>query len=420
MNIYCPEMRAVLTTALTAVVMGWSVHAGATDFSLQNSSVTVYNASSATNVTVNANGGATPAPSLTIGAQGKGMPMFDIALQASDVQAGEYIFWAAVLITGNNNDKYLRAFVDEVYLTVSADGTINGRVNPTSNVTVKMDSGGETVQEELNDMADDNITFSSGNKLTFNASNLIELLGGATGNSALYQRIAEDFNTGDQFTYKVFLGPRNYGTQGGRIGITSNGNFTAFPQKVAQIVPGDAYVIEGQFSTTTSASTNTGISQQVLTAVAKSPATLTRSGNSANGLDIGINDGVFSYGASKDQGATTSTTFRAGESVIIAANVMPQVPDLGKAADIFIVVRTTTAAGDIWSYRNSNGVFVPAVAIADLRPAASVSSLKSSEAFEVFAGTLMPAQHHVYVGYRLSGGTVLLYTGQPLSLNVTN
>jgi hypothetical protein len=416
MNICRPNMRTVLSTAFTTVVTLWSVHAGATDFSLQNSSVTVYNAASTTkSVTVNSNGIATSAPSLTIGAQGYGMPLFDISLQASNVQAGEYIFWAAVLITGNNNDKYLRAFVDEVYLNVSADGTINGRVNPTSNVTVKMDSGGESVQEELNDMADDNITFSSGNKLTFNAGNLIELLGSASGQSALYQRIAEDFNSGDQFTYKVYLGAREYGAQGARIGITSNGTFGAFPLKAAQIVPGSAYIIEGQFST------RIGISQQVLSAVAKSPGTLTRSRDAATGLDIGINDGLFFYGASRDQGATTSTTFNTGESVIIAASVVPQAPDLGKAADIFIVVRTTTSATDTWAYRDSSGVFVPwSTVIADLRPAASVSSLKNTEAFEVFAGTPVPARHRVYVGYRLSGGTVLLYTSQPLSLNVTN
>ena len=414
MNISRHGFRTVLT-AFTTVVMGWSLNAGATDFSLQDSSLRLYNTTSAANVTVDSSGSATQASSLTIAAQDYGMPVFDFGLQASNVQAGEYIFWAAVLITGNNNDKYLRAFVDEVYLNVAADGTINGRVNPTSNVTIKMDSGGESVQEELNDLADDNITF-SGNRMTFNASNLIELLGGATGQSALYQRIAEDFTTADDFTYKVFLGPRTYGAQGARVGIGNNGTFTPFPLKIAQIVAGDAYIIEGQFSTTN------GISQQVLSAVAKSPGALLRSRNSATGVDVAIDEGLFFYGASKDLGATTSTTFQAGDNVIIAASVVPQPADLGKAADIFIVVRTTTSISDTWTYRDSSGVFVPwpTVAIADLRPAASVSSLQNSEAFEVFAGTLIPAQHRIYVGYRLSGGTVLLYTSQALSLNVTN
>jgi hypothetical protein len=415
MNVFRPETRTLLRTAFATVAMGWSLHAGATDFALQNGSVIVYNAASATDVTVNSSGNATPAAKMTIGAQGRGMPIFDISLQASNVQTGDHIFWAAVLITGNNNDKYLRAFVDEVYLNVAADGTIAGRVNPTSNLTIKMDSEHESVQEELNDMADDNITFSSsGSKLTFNASNLIELLGVATGQSALYQRIAADFNTSDSFTYKVFLGPRTYGVQGARIGISSNGTFTPFPLKVAGIVPGEAYVIEGQFST--------GMSQQVLSAVAKTQATVLRSRNSVTGVDVGIPDGLFYYGASKDQGATTSTTFKAGESVVIAANVVPLPADVGKAADIFIVVRTTTGLSDTWAYRDSSGVFVPwtSVAIADLRPAASVSSLKNTEAFEVFSGTLVPAQHRVYVGYRVNGSTTLLYTGQALNLSVSN
>lgn len=421
MNSYLSRTKTVLNAALAATALAWALPAAATDFSLQNSSVIVSNASTAAYVTVNAGGSATPAVTLPIESQGYGMPVFDVGLQASNVQAGEYIFWAAVLITGNNNDKYLRAFTDEVYLTVAADGTITGRVNPTSNLTIRMRSGGEFVQEELNDVADDNITFATGSRLTFDASNLIELLGSATGQSALYQGIAADFATGDSFTYKVMLGARSYGAQGARIGITSNGTFMAFPLKAAEIVAGDAYMIEGQFTTTTSASTGSGVSQQVLAAVAKTPSSLLRSRDSATGLDVGIADGLFLYGASKDRGATTSTTFRAGENVIIATSVVPQAADLGRAADIFIVVRTTTALTDTWTYRDSNGLFVPwTTVIADLRPAASVGSLKDIEAFEVFAGTLVPAQHRIYVGYRLSGGTVLLYTSQALSLNVTS
>jgi hypothetical protein len=39
MNICRPEMKTVLSAAFAAVAMGWSIHAGATDFSLQNNSV---------------------------------------------------------------------------------------------------------------------------------------------------------------------------------------------------------------------------------------------------------------------------------------------------------------------------------------------------------------------------------------------
>jgi hypothetical protein len=422
MNRYNPGIKAVLMNAFATIAVGWSLHAGATDFALQDNSVTVYNAASIASVAINANGTASPATSLRIGALDYGMPSFDIGLRASNVQEGDHIFWAAVLITGNNNDKYLRAFVDEVYLNVAADGTITGRVNPTSNLTIKMDSNGESVQEEINDIAADNITFAAGNRMTFNASNLIELLGDAANHSARYQRIADTFTTGDSFTYKVLIGPRNYGIQGARLGISNNGSFTAFPLRVAQIVPGDAYIIEGQFSTTTTGGGGIDVSQQVLSAVAKTPSTLLRSKDSVTGLDVSIADGLFFYGASKDRGATTSTNFRAGDNVIIAASVLPQPEDLGKPADIFMVVRTTTATSDTWTYRDASGVFLPwpTVAIPDLRPAGSVSSLKNIEAFEVFSGTLVPAQHRIYVGYRLAGGSVLFYTSQALSLNVTN
>ncbi|MEY4642404.1 MAG: macrophage metalloelastase [Pseudomonadota bacterium] len=193
--------------------------------------------------------------------------------------------------------------------------------------------------------------------------------------------------------------------------------------KVTLSLPASGAPVVDVVSTQVATSSVAGApTQQVLAAVATSPATLLRARNSANGSDVAVSNGLFLYGASKDQGTTTSTSFKVGDTVNIAASVSPQAADSGKAADIFIVVRTTTPTSDTWTYRNSGGVFVPwpSVAIADLRPAASVSSMKSSEAFEVFSGKLLAAQHRIYVGYRLSGGTVLLYTGQALSLTVTN
>ncbi|MDY6949607.1 MAG: hypothetical protein SXG53_28345, partial [Pseudomonadota bacterium] len=76
MNLYNPQMKTALKTAFTAIVIGCSLHAGATDFALQNGSMTVYNATSVNSVTVNTSGNATPATTLGIGAQGYGMPSF--------------------------------------------------------------------------------------------------------------------------------------------------------------------------------------------------------------------------------------------------------------------------------------------------------------------------------------------------------
>lgn len=160
-----------------------------------------------------------------------------------------------------------------------------------------------------------------------------------------------------------------------------------------------------------------GTSSAVLTAVAKTPVTQQFILTS----DKTPTTASFVFGASKDQGVTTSTTFTTGNSVVIAGVVNPQAADVGKAANIFIAVRTTIAGVDTWTNRTSTGVFVAWNGnIASLVPAASVSSLKTSEAFEIYSGTMVAAQHRVYIGYRLSSSTVLHYTGQAMSLAVTN
>ncbi len=156
----------------------------------------------------------------------------------------------------------------------------------------------------------------------------------------------------------------------------------------------------------------------VLTAVARTPATQ-QYVVSSNSMPT---TAAFMLGASSDQGMTTQTSFATGGSVVIAGAVNPQLADLGKAADVFVVVRTTTGGVESWTYRNSSGVFVPwpTVAIANLQPAYNVASLKPNEAFEIYNGGLVAARHRAYIGYRLSGGSVLHYTGQALNLNVGN
>lgn len=162
---------------------------------------------------------------------------------------------------------------------------------------------------------------------------------------------------------------------------------------------------------------DTGTSDAVLTAIAKTPANQTFVMTS----DKTATTASFTFGASSDQGTTLKTTFTVGDSVIIAGGVNPQAADVGKAADIFIVVRTTTAAGDSWTYRTTSGTYATWNGfISTLQPAASVSSLKTSEAFEIHSGTLIAAQHRVFIGYRLGSSTVLHYTGQAMSLTVAN
>lgn len=173
-------------------------------------------------------------------------------------------------------------------------------------------------------------------------------------------------------------------------------------------------------STADTGSTLTAPSQQVLSATAKNPSPLLVA-NSAGSNAVSNASVGFAYGASSDQGATTKTTFSTGDSVVIAGSASPLAADVGKAGNIYIVVRTTVGASDTWAYLNSSGVYVPwNTKVADPGPAYAVSSLKANEAFLIYNGKLVAAQHRVYIGYKLAGGSTLFYTGQAHMLSVTN
>jgi hypothetical protein len=187
--------------------------------------------------------------------------------------------------------------------------------------------------------------------------------------------------------------------------------------KVTVTLPAAAIQVATTAETTTTVP-STAPSQSVLSAVAKtSISLLVQNLNGSNAVSL-ANVG-FKLGASTDQGATTKTSFGTGDSVIIAGSVQPQPADVGKAANIYIVVRTTIAGADRWTYLDgTSGLYVdwPTVTVSQLKPAYSVSSLQASEAFLVYSGKLTAAQHRIYIGYRLSSGSIFFYTGQALSI----
>lgn len=165
----------------------------------------------------------------------------------------------------------------------------------------------------------------------------------------------------------------------------------------------------------------TSPTQEVLAGIASTPNPMLVA--NANGSNVVSNVAAsFTYGASANGGATTSTNFRTSDNVIIAGGVRPLAADVGKAGDIFIVVRTILNGVETWTYRDASGEFVPwpSVMVSQLQPAYSVASLQPSEAFEILAGNLMAAEHRVYIGYRPSGSNTLLYTGEALRLFISN
>ena len=167
--------------------------------------------------------------------------------------------------------------------------------------------------------------------------------------------------------------------------------------------------------------TSTGEAGLTTTSAAVLGAVATTSASQAQVItnDRSPTTASFKLGASSDLGKTTQTSFAGGDTVVIAGAVMPQAADIGKSGDIFIVLRTTTATAEGWSFRNSSGTFIPwNTMVATLQPAYSVSSLAADKAFEIYNGRLIPAQHCIYIGYRVAGTTVLHFTGAAHNLTV--
>jgi hypothetical protein len=135
----------------------------------------------------------------------------------------------------------------------------------------------------------------------------------------------------------------------------------------------------------------------------------------------GSGEPVLKIGASADEGNILNTAFSAGNNVVIAGSVAPPAADVGKAGDIFMVIRTTTDAGDSWTHRNLDGVFVPWLdgKISSLEPAYEVSAVLSDQSFTIFSGNLEAAQHRIYIGYMLRGSGALYYNGIAHRLTVS-
>lgn len=129
----------------------------------------------------------------------------------------------------------------------------------------------------------------------------------------------------------------------------------------------------------------------------------------------------FTMGASKDSGATTSTAFKPGDSIQVAGAVKPQAADIGKSADIFVVIRAVIGGNEAWLYRDSTGAFRSwSRVVADLRPAQQAANLENGTTVDVYKGPVGVGTFHVFLGYKLAGSNTLHYTPAPLQLNVAN
>jgi len=141
----------------------------------------------------------------------------------------------------------------------------------------------------------------------------------------------------------------------------------------------------------------------------------------ASTAQSGDSSAVFSVGASRDKGATSGTAFVAGDTLVVAGVVVPESADMGKTAEIFVVVTLPTPNGEFWLYRALDGSFRPWNGqLASLGPAYTSNNLSLAGAWEIYSGGIAAGDYRVFLGYRAAGSELLHFTTTGLLLQATN
>lgn len=141
---------------------------------------------------------------------------------------------------------------------------------------------------------------------------------------------------------------------------------------------------------------NYSYSLEILTRVATDR--ILKQVNTTNGS---VSTARFSAGASGDGGRTFGDTFTSKDTVLIGAGVTPQAQDIGKAVDIFIVIRTTRDGAVTWTYKTDKGFLPWSGRVLDLEPAARETA-REGMAYEVWDGAMTAGTHQIFVGYQVA------------------
>lgn len=128
----------------------------------------------------------------------------------------------------------------------------------------------------------------------------------------------------------------------------------------------------------------------------------------------------FTAGASIRTFALSSQTqFNIYDTIVVAGRVLPQTIDVGKPGTLYVVIRSITAQGERWYYRDEAGAFWPwNIQIPTLKPAQHVTALTDTMLMHAYTGNLPVGQHQIFFGYRAEGNNTLHYTNWPLILEV--
>lgn len=127
----------------------------------------------------------------------------------------------------------------------------------------------------------------------------------------------------------------------------------------------------------------------------------------------------FTAGAYLESSSFRSESFSTGDTVVITGSVQPQAADIGKAADVFVVMLQETTSGTRLTYTDLDGNAVRWNGrLTDLQPALERDALKSSETFGVWTGTVEAGSYRVFIGYMLAEGGPIHFNGRAYRITV--
>ena len=126
----------------------------------------------------------------------------------------------------------------------------------------------------------------------------------------------------------------------------------------------------------------------------------------------------FSLGLTRDNGITYRTDARAADAVDIVASIRPESQQIGKLADIFLLV----AQDGAFVMLSSTGALIPwSGDVQNLVPMMSNITLEESFEFTVFSGVVgAVGEFPIYLAYREVGSSDITYTSNPSLILLTN
>ena len=138
--------------------------------------------------------------------------------------------------------------------------------------------------------------------------------------------------------------------------------------------------------------------------------------------DGGKSNSSISIGGSTDGGDSYSTSYTVDDEIVLTANIYPDEADVGKAGELYVVIRSKVSGLKIFSALNKDGNWELWNASLKTLPAARyIEKLQTMEEINFYCGYMAAGQRLVYVGYSLytDGKPVITTSLSPFKITVS-